>query len=155
MLSIQQPTILGPGEGKKIAVGHSTLVVKLPCAVTGDALSMTEYELAANFPGPPPHKHKVFEHAWYILEGELNVTLDESTHTLTAGSFIYIPKRTVHAFANTSQKPARVLVVDIPGGFEQYYDDLEQAFGNGQPIDHQKMRDIQLRYDTFPPDQVF
>lgn len=150
-----QPVILNNGKGKEIAVGSAKLFLKLPSEATSGKFAITEYELPPNYPGPPPHKHKQFEHAWYVLEGELMVQLNNETHVFTTGDFIFIPKLTVHAFSNDSNSVARVLVVDTPGGFEQYYDDLQAAFGDGKAIDHEVMRTIQAKYDTYPPDYVF
>src|SRR5919107_3042631 len=102
MESITNAIILSPGEGKEITVSNSKLFLKLPGEATSNKLSITEYELSPKFPGPPPHKHKVFEHAWYILDGNLSIQLGNETSILTKGSFIFIPKMVVHAFANLS-----------------------------------------------------
>ncbi|MBE7174162.1 MAG: cupin domain-containing protein [Williamsia sp.] len=147
--------LINPGEGRQINVGNSKLFVKLGSDSTDNTFSVTEYELPPHFPGPPPHKHQRFEHAWYVLEGALTVQIDEDKSVISKGGFIFIPKRTVHAFANLSEGVVKVLVVDTPGGFEHYYDDLETAFGSGEAIDQQVMRNIQLKYDTYPPDHLF
>lgn len=149
------PIILNAGEGKAITVGNSKLFLKLSSEAASNKMSVTEYELSPKFPGPPPHKHKMFEHAWYILEGELTVQLNDEISFLTKGSFIFIPKMTVHAFANQTDSLTKILVVDTPGGFEHYYDDLQNAFGDGKVIDQEVIRSIQLKYDTYPPDYIF
>ncbi len=149
------PVILNSGEGKAITVSNSKLFLKLSFEAASNNLSVTEYELSAKFPGPPPHKHKVFEHAWYVLEGELTVQLSGETSVLTKGSFIFIPKMVVHTFSNQTDLLVKVLVVDTPGGFEHYYDDLQAAFGNGEDIDQEVIRSIQLKYDTYLPDYLF
>ncbi|MDB5116510.1 MAG: cupin protein [Mucilaginibacter sp.] len=122
---------------------------------TNDAYAVTEYELAPQFPGPPPHQHLVFEHAWYVLHGDLTVRLGDKIFSVKEGSFIFIRKLTVHAFANKTNEVLRVLVIDTPGGFENYYEDLQAAFGTGEEIDKGRMREIQLKYDTYPPDHQF
>jgi len=150
-----EPQLVSSGGGREILVGSAKLFLKLPSQVTENKLSITEYELPSGFPGPPAHKHKVFEHAWYVLEGELTVLIADKTSLLPKGSFIFIPKNTIHAFANTSTTEVKVLVVDTPGGFENYYEDLQAAFGPNKPLDPEQMRKIQLKYDTYPPDYVF
>ncbi|WP_146153701.1 cupin domain-containing protein [Adhaeribacter arboris] len=155
MIDNNQPILVNAGEGKEIRVGRSKLFLKLFSQDTANKFSITEYELPSGFPGPPAHKHRVFEHAWYVLEGELTVQVGDKLLVLTTGSFIFIPKRLVHAFANSSEALVKILVIDTPGGFENYYDDLQAAFGQGQAMDHEKMRKIQLQYDTYPPDYVF
>ena len=149
------PNILNAGEGKEIIVGTSKLFMKLFSEAVANKFSITEYELATGFPGPPAHKHKVFEHAWYVLEGELTIQLANIISVLSKGSFVFIPKMTVHAFANNSDAAVKLLVIDTPGGFENYYDDLQAAFGNGKQIDQEAIKKIQLKYDTFPPEYIF
>lgn len=149
------PVILKYGEGKGITVGNSKLFLKLSSEAASNKLSITEYELSPKFPGPPPHKHKVFEHAWYVLEGGLTIQLGDEISVLTKGSFIFIPKTMLHAFSNQSNSVVKMLVVDMPGGFERYYDDLQAAFGDGKAIDQEIIRSIQLKYDTYPPDYIF
>lgn len=146
--------ILNPGGGRPIAVSGARLLLKLASETTDNRLSITEYELPPQFPGPPPHQHKIFEHAWYVLEGDLTVRLNEKILTLTKGSFIFIPRQTVHAFANKSNIMVKVLVIDTPGGFEHYYEELHGAFGD-RAIDQNEIRKIQLTYDTYPPDHSF
>ena len=151
----QQPIFLPPAGGRILSVGNASLFIKLASEASGGAMTITEYVLPGSFPGPPPHKHKVYEHAWYVLEGTLDAFLGTDWLVLTPGSFLFIPKHTVHAFANNSAKESRLLAIDTPGGFEKYYDDLQEAFGGARPVDQAVMRDIQLRYDTFPPDYDF
>lgn len=155
MEGINNAIVLNSGEGKPITVGNSTLFLKLSSEASSGVLSITEYELGPRFPGPPPHKHKVFEHAWYVLEGSLTVQVNDETSVVTKGGFLFIPKTTAHAFSNQTDAVVKVLVVDTPGGFEKYYDDLQDAFGDGKAIDQEVMRSIQLKYDTYPPDHVF
>jgi quercetin dioxygenase-like cupin family protein len=151
----ETPLLLNPGDGKEVTVGASRLFVKLFSEQTNNRMTITEYVLSPNFPGPPPHKHKTIEHAWYVLEGTLSAQLEDKETTITAGGFVFIPKRLVHAFSNKSEAVVRLLAIDTPGGFEKYYDELQAAFGDGKAIDQQVIKDIQLKYDTYPPDYVW
>lgn len=85
MDNMHTPVILRNGEGKEIGVGGSRLFIKLFSEATSNTLSVTEYELSPKFPGPPPHKHKVFEHAWYVLEGDLTIRLENEVSVLSKG----------------------------------------------------------------------
>jgi hypothetical protein len=38
-----------------------------------------------------------------------------------AGSFVLIPRGTVHTFGNAGSTPAKLLVILSPPGFEQYF----------------------------------
>lgn len=150
-----EPIILNSGDGKEIKVGNSKIFFKLLSQRTDSRFSITEYELQPKFPGPPAHKHKEFEHAWYVLEGEVSIQLNNEQATIREGGFVFIPKKTVHTFSNKSDSIVRLLVIDTPGGFENYYDEIQMAFSDGRALDADVFREIQVRYDTFPPDHVF
>ncbi|MEE9249342.1 MAG: integrase core domain-containing protein, partial [Dehalococcoidia bacterium] len=57
--------------------------------------------------GPPAHIHKNEDELSYILEGEFNLRLGERTQKVGAGTFIFIPRGTVHALADVGSKPGR------------------------------------------------
>ncbi len=147
--------ILNAGDGREIKVGNSRIFFKLLSQRTNNRFSITEYELLPIFPGPPAHKHREFEHAWYVLEGELSVQLVNSETTILKGGFVFIPKNTVHTFSNKSDSIVKLLVIDTPGGFENYYDDIQMAFGNDKALDPDVFKEIQVKYDTFPPNHLF
>ena len=59
--------------------------------------------------GPPPHHHP-WDEAFYVLEGEVSVTIDGRECRLGAGGFAHIPGGTVHSYSNLSS-PTRLLAV--------------------------------------------
>jgi quercetin dioxygenase-like cupin family protein len=67
-----------------------------------------------DFPaGNPPHMHRTETLDYVIvLEGNIDMDMDDSTVTLRAGD-ILIQRGTNHAWANRSDKPARVAFVLI------------------------------------------
>ena len=66
--------------------------------------------------GPPPHHHP-WDEAFYVLDGEISLTLEGEAHLLGPGSFAHLPAGTVHAYENVSET-ARLLAVvsDCRGG---------------------------------------
>lgn len=54
--------------------------------------------------GPTQHIHKTEEEAFYILEGAVNIKIGEQTIRGTVGSFVLIPRGTVHTFWNAGQR---------------------------------------------------
>ena len=83
----------------------------------------------------PPHIHHDAEEAWYVLAGELTVRVGEEQNVAPAGSFLLVPRGTVHAFGNTGTSEARYLLLFSPPGMERYFmalHELIQASG-GQP----------------------
>lgn len=143
--------VLSPaGEGEALLAAGVRMTIKLPSAASGDRFAITEYDLPAGFPGPPPHVHTTYEHAWYVLEGRVRVLMGERSEYLPTGSFVYVPAGTPHTFGNDSGEPARLLAIDSPGTLEGYYRDLAAAFPPGTPLDRGVVAGIQQRYDTRP-----
>jgi len=89
--------VLSPGEGKIVPVPGHKVTHKVVGADTDGAYSLLEVELVGD--GPPQHIHKTEDEAFYVLEGEINVLLGERTFKATAGSFVRIPRGTVHTFS--------------------------------------------------------
>ena len=140
-------TVLGPGEGESMTVFGNDLTIKAGAAETGGAFSLVDYTAAPGFPGPPPHVHHETADMFFVLEGELTLRLGEETPTLGPGSFVLVPPETVHTFSNPGDRPVRFLSLMSPGGFEQYFRDLQDAFGDGPP-DVARIGEIAARYDV-------
>ena len=98
--------------------GHK-ITYKLVAADTGEAYSLLEVGMDGD--GPPRHIHKNEEEAFYVLEGEIKVLLGERTFNAKAGSFVLIPRGTVHTVARAGQEPAKMLAIFSPGGFEAFF----------------------------------
>lgn len=71
--------------------------------------------------GPPPHIHEREDEAFYVLEGALEVLTGEKTHRAEKGSFVHIPKGTLHTYKAVGNGITRHLVTITPGGFEQLF----------------------------------
>ena len=69
---------------------------------------------------PPPHTHPGGE-AVYVLEGTITYHIGDDAIEGRAGSFFYIPEGTVEFFEPTGDSPARLLVIYIPGGMDQFF----------------------------------
>jgi quercetin dioxygenase-like cupin family protein len=71
--------------------------------------------------GPPPHLHHREDETFYVLEGDMEFLAGGDTIRASAGSFVHIPKGTMHTFKNVGATPARFLVTVVPGGFEKFF----------------------------------
>ena len=93
--------------------------------------------------GPPPHHHP-WDEAFYVLEGEVTLTVGEQTSRLSAGAFAHIPAGTVHAYTNATT-PTRLLAVvsDCRGG--EVFALLDQQVKQ-LPRDLDKLSRINARY---------
>ena len=114
-----EPITPGPGEGTGTQAPGHPITYKATKEDTGGAYSRLEATVAGE--GPPQHIHKVEEEAFYVLEGEVNIKIEKRTIKVTVGSFVLIPRGTVHTFWNAGPTPAKLLGIFSPPGFEQFF----------------------------------
>jgi mannose-6-phosphate isomerase-like protein (cupin superfamily) len=90
---------------------------------TGGALSVFETTVQA---GPPLHVHDRDDECFYVLDGELSVRCGSDVFDAAAGSFVFLPRGRPHRFwaRDTS---ARLLLIAVPGGIEDYFDQINNA----------------------------
>ena len=120
MAALDGAWVLADGEGDRYAPpGHPEVVVKAASEQTGGAYSLLEFTVDVD--GPPLHVHHETEEAFYILEGEVEITVGPTTVRAVAGGFVLIPRETPHTFKNGGSKPARILTIFSPAGFEQFF----------------------------------
>jgi quercetin dioxygenase-like cupin family protein len=70
--------------------------------------------------GPPPHIHHREEETFYVLEGEMTVSVGDRTIKATPGTMVFLPRDVVHSFTVESQQ-ARVLILLTPAGMEGWF----------------------------------
>lgn len=95
--------------------------------VTGDQSGGAVFAMEADVPtgaGPPPHVHSREDETLYILDGELEVQLDDEVQIVSKGDFVWLPKGVPHRFTNTSGKPVRMILSFTPAGIEQFFEEV-------------------------------
>src|SRR5215217_1001304 len=146
-----QGEILGPGEGKTIALPGATMVFKaLSGRASGDYV-VGEVTAAPGFAGPRPHVHGTHEELFYVLEGEFDFFLRDRVVRLGAGSFVAVPPGVVHDFRNPGAVPARWLGIASPGGLDRYFEEVMALAADGR-LTEESLRELRVRYDTAEPD---
>ncbi len=65
-------------------------------------------------PGAPPHRHNSYDEAFYVLDGVMTFRVGDDWRDMESGTFLWVPRGTVHGFHNRTGAPARVLVVATP-----------------------------------------
>ncbi len=116
---------LGPGEGRFVDLGDFGMTVKASEAETGGVVSVLEAEEPPGF-GPPVHVHHDCAEAFYVLEGEYVMTLEDKEVVCPAGSFVFIPQGARHGF-RVGDVPSRKLNFYFPAAMIGYFDDLSAA----------------------------
>jgi quercetin dioxygenase-like cupin family protein len=73
------------------------------------------------------HRHRSYDEAFYVLEGEIEYVLDEQRVTASSGTTVFVPAGVVHTFKNVGNADARHLVIHAPVEVLQMIEELGQA----------------------------
>jgi quercetin dioxygenase-like cupin family protein len=103
-------------------LGAETLV-KLTDA-DSDGAAAIFYQTVPPAAGPPLHRHSREDEWFYVLEGEITAEIDGLRTVLQAGDSAFAPRGTAHTFKNFGPEAAKMLVLVMPGGFNQFFEEL-------------------------------
>ena len=103
---------------------------KLTSAQTGGAYILFESTFD---PGDSNrlHVHRLEDEIGYVLEGALEVRLQDGTHTLEVGGIARLPIGIPHALSNPLDVPSRYLFLAVPGGLDRWFDAVSRATEDG------------------------
>ena len=139
---LQQPVVIPPGSGKVLrflGVTH-----KLTGAQNGGAYYLCEAEFGPES-GSPLHIHHYEDEVIYVLDGAIDIRLDNQKLNAPSGAIVHLPKNIPHALQNPLKTPLRILVYAIPGGLENYFDEVETALQSGS-LDDETHNKISMKY---------
>jgi mannose-6-phosphate isomerase-like protein (cupin superfamily) len=73
----------------------------------------------------PYHTHRREDESFYVLDGKVAFVCNGEWLEAGPGAFVYGPRDIAHGFKVIGERPARMLVMCTPAGFEQFI--LDQA----------------------------
>ncbi|MDO9377179.1 MAG: cupin domain-containing protein [Ferruginibacter sp.] len=111
-----QALVPGPGNVDIRTIIHSKQ--------TGKQISNVEVAVAPKQMGPSPHMHNELDELMYVLEGTATVMIGNEIYEVEAGGWNFRPRRIVHSFWNTSDKPLRFIDCFFNQNFEDYLEEL-------------------------------
>jgi len=148
-MNLSSALILPPGEGTALTARGSVMVFKAVAETTGGAFSLMERVLPAGGRPPPAHRHPDCTEAFYLLDGTLDFLLDDDQVTVAAGGFVLVPGGVAHSFVNTSDAPARVLILHSPA-LDGYFGGLHELWLGPEPPTVQQEQDLMRRHGLIP-----
>jgi mannose-6-phosphate isomerase-like protein (cupin superfamily) len=134
--------VLGPGQGRTIDMGAFSMSLKAGDDERSRSFSLLEASEPPDF-GPPLHIHHNAAEAFYVLEGEYQIFIEDDRFLCPAGSFIYVPAGLVHGF-RVGSSPSRKLNLYVPAAMIGYFDEL--AANTSTPLDSAELTEMALRY---------
>jgi mannose-6-phosphate isomerase-like protein (cupin superfamily) len=77
--------------------------------------------------GPPLHLHRDAAEAFFVLQGEYLMFLEDRQQLCPPGSFVYVPAGTPHTFKVTSTAPGTKLNLFSPAAMVGFFEELAIA----------------------------
>lgn len=122
---IQGARVTSEGEGKRLNVLGDNQRIILASEDTGGRYALIE---SYNPPGVgiPLHLHHNEDETFHVLEGQVEFQIGVKNIQAIAGTTIYLPRNTPHAFTIVGEAPAKMLIMLMPAGLEKYFEELSQ-----------------------------
>jgi mannose-6-phosphate isomerase-like protein (cupin superfamily) len=121
--------VVPPGGGRPVDLGAFAMTLKASAEETAGVVSVMEAKEPPGF-GPPLHIHHDAAEAFYVLEGEYVMFVEDEEFTCPAGTFIFIPQGARHGF-RVGSVPSRKLNFFFPAAMVGYFDELSAALARG------------------------
>jgi mannose-6-phosphate isomerase-like protein (cupin superfamily) len=137
--------VLGPNDGKAGFLGSMGVRLMINSADSGGGFSLVEHPMSAHALAAPLHRHSREDEYSYVVEGRVGALLGEDVLIGGPGDLIFKPRHQWHTFWNAGDKPARILEIISPAGFEQYFAELVDL-GGSTKADPLALRALSERY---------
>jgi quercetin dioxygenase-like cupin family protein len=144
-----QGYVLGPAEGEHLVHfrDHGNIYIKVGAA-TGSASLASGTQQVMRGAGIPIHRHLRNDEAFYVLEGNGTLTLNDVPHPFEKGGTIFIPKNTWHGFSNPDHELLLLWIVS-PDGLDAFFRETCNPPGvPAKQLTREQIREIALKYGT-------
>lgn len=137
------------GEGLRREARGSEMWFKATASATEGRFSLMERTLPPRGRMPPAHRHAANAEAYFVLDGIVEFRVADDVVQGTTGTFVLVPAGEAHTFGNTSDAPARLLVLHAPA-LDRYFKDLEQLWASPTEPDRDTELALMRRHGMEP-----
>jgi mannose-6-phosphate isomerase-like protein (cupin superfamily) len=109
----RKAVVVRPGEGHR--VGNVEFLAR---SVDTPRFNLALVTIQPHRAGPGVHVHDDEDDSFYVLEGELEFTVDGEEIAAGPGTFVLVPPGVPHGFRNRGDGVARFVNVHAPAGFD-------------------------------------
>jgi quercetin dioxygenase-like cupin family protein len=140
------PKVVGPHDGKAGFLGSIGVRFMIDGEEAGNRFSLVEHPMSAHALAAPMHRHAREDEYSYVLEGSIGALLGDSVVIGKPGDLIFKPRNQWHTFWNAGDKPARILEIIAPAGFEKFFRELVDL-GGVTKAESQALAELCSRYE--------
>ena len=125
MTTHQQQPYLNTRHDAAFRFFGAPILIRSTGATTNGGYFLSEsWDMPPGF-GSPYHVHHREDEAFYVLEGEMAFVCGGKWMRGGPGTYVFGPREIPHGFKVVGDKPARMLLMCAPGGFEGFVHDLK------------------------------
>ena len=85
------------------------------------------------------------EEGYFVLDGELTLTIGDQSRALGPGDFGHVAPRTMHGYANAGTAPVRFLAWTVGGPIDRFFEAMSERVKE-MPRDAGAMAEITARF---------
>jgi len=98
--------------------------------------------------GIPVHRHFEMDEAFYIIEGNGTLILNDARYPVEKGGSMFVPKNTWHGFENADRELVLLWIV-TPSGVEAFFREIAARPGVTEtPRTKEQLNEIARKYGT-------
>ena len=138
--------VIGRGQGEKqYSARGSLMFFKAVAEQNGGDFSLMERTLPPAGRRPPAHRHTNCSEAYFVLNGQVSVIVEDEEFIVGTEGFVLIPRGTAHTFGNASKREARLLVIHAPA-MDAYFAGLHELWNTDEPPSPDEERALMGRF---------
>jgi mannose-6-phosphate isomerase-like protein (cupin superfamily) len=124
--------IVGPQDGKLGKLGGIGIRFMVGGTESGGGFSLVEHPMEPHALAAPLHRHSREDEYSFVLEGRVGADLGGEIVYGEVGDLIFKPRGQWHTFWNAGDRPARILEIISPAGFEKFFDKMTDMAARGE-----------------------
>jgi mannose-6-phosphate isomerase-like protein (cupin superfamily) len=124
--------IVGPRDGKLGKLGGVGFRFMIGGEESGGGFALVEHPMEPHALAAPLHRHSREDEYSFVLEGRMGADLGGEIVYAETGDLIFKPRGQWHTFWNAGDRPARILEIISPAGFEKFFDLMTDLAGRGE-----------------------
>jgi mannose-6-phosphate isomerase-like protein (cupin superfamily) len=129
---LKTPAISPAGEFRRVNA-FGALDLRIVSSATQGEMAVWE-TIVAPEASPPLHVHYAEDETFYVLAGIFSITIGERSIVASPGATMFLPRGIPHTFKNIGGTVGRILCMATPGGFEEFFLEVERT-GASEPAE--------------------
>ena len=143
--------VLDADAGARHIYGAFGVHWKIDSADSNGRLSVVHHPIAPRSLVAPLHRHHREDEYSYVLTGKMGALLGDEVVTAGPGTWVFKPRGQWHTFWNAGDTPCEIIEVISPGGFEDFFRELTEAWGHKERFEALAARyELDMQVDSVP-----